>query len=333
MSTHDKAKTSSDYYFDSYSHHGIHEEMLKDEVRTRGYRNAILNNVHVFKGKTVLDIGCGTGILCLFAAKAGAAKVIGIECSGIYEQAQEIIKLNKYDHIITLIRGKVEEVELPVEKVDIIISEWMGYFLLYESMLNTVLYARDKWLVKEGGRLFPDKATMFIAGIEDAEYKQEKIGFWDNVYGFDFAPIKRLAMLEPLVDTVSPDQLCTEPAVMLEIDLMTATVSDLSFKTAFTVKAKRRDMCHALVAWFDTDFTQVHRTVKISTSPFGVPTHWKQTVFYLAEPLAVEPGEEFQCELQCLPNQGNHRDLDIHLKINFEGKSQQIRYEQDFRLR
>ena len=49
--------------------------------------------------------------------------------------------------VITLIKGKVEEVELPVPKVDIIISEWMGYFLLYESMLDTVLVARDKWLV------------------------------------------------------------------------------------------------------------------------------------------------------------------------------------------
>lgn len=42
----------------------------------------------------------------------------------------------------------MEEVELPVEKVDIIISEWMGYFLFYESMLDTVIYARDKWLVR-----------------------------------------------------------------------------------------------------------------------------------------------------------------------------------------
>ena len=50
--------------------------------------------------------------------------------------------------VITIFRGKVEEVELPVEKVDIIISEWMGYCLFYESMLNTVIFARDKWLVK-----------------------------------------------------------------------------------------------------------------------------------------------------------------------------------------
>lgn len=52
--------------------------------------------------------------------------------------------------VITVLKGKVEEIELPVSKVDIIISEWMGYFLLFENMLNTVLYARDKWLVSCG---------------------------------------------------------------------------------------------------------------------------------------------------------------------------------------
>lgn len=48
---------------------GIHEEMLKDSVRTNAYKNAILNNSHMFKGKIVLDIGCGTGILSLFCSK------------------------------------------------------------------------------------------------------------------------------------------------------------------------------------------------------------------------------------------------------------------------
>uniref|UniRef100_A0A914X1K6 Uncharacterized protein n=1 Tax=Plectus sambesii TaxID=2011161 RepID=A0A914X1K6_9BILA len=69
--------TSKDYYFDSYAHFGIHEEMLKDEVRTLTYRNAIYHNKHLFKGKVVLDVGSGTGILSMFAAKAGAKKVIG----------------------------------------------------------------------------------------------------------------------------------------------------------------------------------------------------------------------------------------------------------------
>lgn len=166
--------TSKDYYFDSYSHFGIHEEMLKDTVRTETYMNAILQNKHFFEGKTVLDVGCGTGILSMFAAKAGAKHVYGIDCSGIIEQATQIVKANGFEDKITLIRGKVEEVELPVDKVDIIISEWMGYFLLYESMLDTVLYARDKWLVKDGA-LFPDKATLYISAIEDGQYKDEKI--------------------------------------------------------------------------------------------------------------------------------------------------------------
>ncbi len=65
---------------------------------------------------------------------------------------------------------QVEEITLPVEKVDCIISEWMGYFLFYESMLDTVLYARDKWLVP-GGLVLPDKATLSMVGIEDGEYR------------------------------------------------------------------------------------------------------------------------------------------------------------------
>ena len=142
----------SDYYFDSYAHFGIHEEMIKDEVRTGTYKQAILRNAYLFEGKTVLDIGCGTGILSFFAAKAGAAHVYGIDCADIINYAQEIVRRNEMEDKITLIKGKVEEVELPVRQVDIIISEWMGYFLIYESMFDSVIYARDKWLAKDGKR-------------------------------------------------------------------------------------------------------------------------------------------------------------------------------------
>jgi protein arginine N-methyltransferase 1 len=75
---------------------------------------------------------------------------------------------------ITLVKGKLEEVTLPLQEYDIIISEWMGYFLLYESMLDTVLLARDKYLKKDG-MLFPDQANIYIAAIEDEDYKAEKI--------------------------------------------------------------------------------------------------------------------------------------------------------------
>ena len=152
-------RTSRDYYFDSYAHHGIHEEMLKDDVRTNTYQMAILNNRELFEGKVVLDVGAGTAILSMFAVKAGAKHVYAVDCSSIIDQARQIVEDNGMADRITLIRGKIEAIDLPVPKVDIIVSEWMGYFLLYESMLNTVLYARDKWLDADTGTILPGKSV------------------------------------------------------------------------------------------------------------------------------------------------------------------------------
>lgn len=143
-------KGNKDYYFNSYSSFYIHEDMIKDTVRTESYRKAIEGNPEAFKDKVVLDIGCGTGILSIFAARAGAKHVYGLEFADIADYAKVIVNKNNLSDKITIIKSKVEEAVLPVDKVDIIISEWMGYFLLYESMLDTVLYARDKWLVKDG---------------------------------------------------------------------------------------------------------------------------------------------------------------------------------------
>nr|AQT40939.1 protein arginine N-methyltransferase 1 transcript variant 32 [Homo sapiens] len=149
-----------------------------------------------------------------------------IECSSISDYAVKIVKANKLDHVVTIIKGKVEEVELPVEKVDIIISEWMGYCLFYESMLNTVLYARDKWLAPDG-LIFPDRATLYVTAIEDRQYKDYKIHWWENVYGFDMSCIKDVAIKEPLVDVVDPKQLVTN-ACLIKRDL--DFTIDLDFK-------------------------------------------------------------------------------------------------------
>uniref|UniRef100_A0A8D1HIF9 type I protein arginine methyltransferase n=1 Tax=Sus scrofa TaxID=9823 RepID=A0A8D1HIF9_PIG len=260
--------TSKDYYFDSYAHFGIHEEMLKDEVRTLTYRNSMFHNRHLFKDKVVLDVGSGTGILCMFAAKAGARKVIGIECSSISDYAVKIVKANKLDHVVTIIKGKVEEVELPVDKVDIVISEWMGYCLFYESMLNTVLYARDKWLAPDG-LIFPDRATLYVTAIEDRQYKDYKIHWWENVYGFDMSCIKDVAIKEPLVDVVDPKQLVTNACLIKEVDIYTVKVEDLTFTSPFCLQVKRNDYVHALVAYFNIEFTRCHKRTGFSTSEAG----------------------------------------------------------------
>jgi type I protein arginine methyltransferase len=280
------------------------EEMLKDSVRTLSYRNAIYQNSHIFANKVVLDVGCGTGILSMFCVKAGAKHVIGVDMSNIIDQAKKIVALNGMADKITLLKGKMEEVVLPFPKVDIIVSEWMGYFLLYESMLDTVLWARDRYLVTPpppslalfvcvsnrqapGGLIFPDHASLYVAGIEDADYKEEKIGFWKSVYGFDFSPIATIAMREPLVDTVELKAVVTDPYRILNLNLTTCTVSDLTFLTDFKLRATRDDFIHAIVAWFDISFEACHKPVRFSTGPHAKYTHWKQTVFYLQEQMVI----------------------------------------------
>jgi 2-polyprenyl-3-methyl-5-hydroxy-6-metoxy-1,4-benzoquinol methylase len=141
---HPESATAKDYYFDSYAHFGIHEEMLKDEVRTKGYRcacsvelliilasavahfllicmqhsilcrqlfmlawcisreltwalfvsyflcrDAIMNNPHLFRGKYVLDVGCGTGILSMFAAKVRCIRTCKVPRSAQHEVSLE----------------------------------------------------------------------------------------------------------------------------------------------------------------------------------------------------------------------------------------------------
>ena len=108
-------KKKHDYYYGSYSSYHIHEEMLKDSVRTRAYQRAIEDNPQDFEGKVVLDIGCGTGILSIFAARAGAKHVYAIENAEIALFAAEIIKKNGFEDKITVIKGKMEEVTLPVK--------------------------------------------------------------------------------------------------------------------------------------------------------------------------------------------------------------------------
>jgi len=314
-----KELTSKDYYFDSYAHFGIHEEMLKDEVRTRTYMNSMLQNRHLFEGKVVLDVGCGTGVLSIFAAKAGAKIVYGVECSNIADQARTIVKENGYADRVNIIKGKIEEIELPVDKVDIIISEWMGYFLLYESMLDSVLFARDKWLVP-GGKLFPDKATMYICGLEDAEYKEEKINFWNNVYGLDMSCIKEMAIMEPLVETVEYDHVVTTVYKLVEFDIATMEKDSVDFNCPFEIEVSKNDYCHALVVFFDVDFSACHKPTGFTTGPHAAYTHWKQTVIYLRDDLTCCAGEKLSGNIKCTRNKKNIRDLDIVLDYKYEGE-------------
>ena len=307
-----------DYYFGSYSSFHIHEEMLKDTVRTRTYQRAIMDNPGDFRDKIVLDIGAGTGILSIFAAKAGAKHVYAIEFAEIAIFAREIIKKNNLEDKITVIKGKMEEITLPVPQVDIIISEWMGYFLLYESMLDSVLWARDHYLAP-GGVMLPDRAQLYIAAIEDGQYKHQKMTFWNDVYGVDMSCLTPTVMKEPLVDTVDANSLMSEPVKVLDLDLVRCNKDDVQFATQYQLTMKYNDRVHGVVAWFDTPFSNLQRPVMLSTSPFKKYTHWKQTVFYMERDLDVREGDVIYGSIACKKSTSNFRELDVKISYHYDG--------------
>ncbi|XP_052458593.1 protein arginine N-methyltransferase 3 isoform X3 [Carassius gibelio] len=302
-------------YFSSYGHYSIHEEMLKDKVRTESYRDFMYHNMDVFKDKVVLDVGCGTGILSMFAAKAGARKVIAVDQSEIIYQAMDIVRSNKLEDTITLIKGRIEEIDLPVEKVDIIISEWMGYFLLFESMLDSVLYARDKYLADDG-LVYPDRCNISLAAVGDTQKHSDRIAFWDDVYGFEMRCMKKAVIPEAVVEVLKPETVISEPAVIKTVDCGTVRVSELEFTVDFSLKITACTFCTAIVGYFDIFFDKsCGNKVMFSTAPDCTKTHWKQTVFLLENPIPVKTGEELPGQIAVHKNRKDPRALLITLSV------------------
>ncbi|KAL2089070.1 hypothetical protein ACEWY4_015969 [Coilia grayii] len=302
-------------YFSSYGHYSIHEEMLKDKVRTESYRDFMHLNQDVFKDKVVLDVGCGTGILSMFAARSGAKKVIGVDQSEIIYQAMDIVRSNNLQETITLIKGRIEEVTLPVEKVDIIISEWMGYFLLFESMLDSVLYARDMYLA-EGGSVYPDVCNISLAAVGDTQKHGERIAFWDDVYGFQMACMKKAVVPEAVVEVLSPDTVISDAAVIQTFDCNKVCLSELEFAADFTLKVTKTTQCTAVVGYFDIFFDRsCGNKVMFSTGPHCTKTHWKQTVFLIEEPFPVQSGEDLAGKITVRKNRKDPRALIVTLDI------------------
>lgn len=166
--------------------------MLADYVRTGTYQKAMLNNSNDFEGKVVLDVGTGTGILSFFALQAGAAKVYAVDASDSVIVARKLAAANGYADRLTVIQGKIEEIELP-EKVDIIISEPIGFLLVHERMLESFVIGRERFL-KPNGLMMPTTGSIILCPFtDDTLYKEQaaKAAFWEttNFYGLDFSSI------------------------------------------------------------------------------------------------------------------------------------------------
>jgi type I protein arginine methyltransferase len=151
--------------------------------------------------------------------------------------------------------------------------------------------------------------------------------------------IKEIALTEPLVDVVEARAVLSAPATILDLNLSNVTRADLAFSSPFALHFVRDDAVHALVAYFDCAFGAMPAVVSFSTGPAAPYTHWKQTVFYLREPVRVARGDAARGTIAVRPNAGNERDLDISIVVNFElsteggGEPQTLTVTQDYRLR
>jgi protein arginine N-methyltransferase 3 len=306
--------------------------MLKDTVRTDAYRDFIYENKHLFAGKVVLDVGCGTGILSLFCAKAGAAQVIAVDNSAIIDKARENVYNNGFANTIVCLRGKIEEVTLPVQQVDIIVSEWMGYFLLYEAMLDSVIWARDKYL-KPDGLMVPSHMNMWIAPISDPEYVLEHFSFWTDVYGFEMRAMQAGIYDDSQVLQMPAKAVCGSPYPFLQLDLHSTSTKDLTFKKEWkSTLTQDIDSMDGFLIWFDTFFMlsrndavptdakaeewaqQRKKGIAFTTGPCGKETHWRQGVLFVDNAkgsASLKAGEAIAGELVYDTASDNSRALDI----------------------
>ncbi|OWZ43844.1 protein arginine N-methyltransferase 3 [Cryptococcus neoformans c45] len=339
------------HYFHSYEENDIHEIMLKDTVRTVSYARFLLSNPQVFRGAVVMDVGCGTGILSMLAAKAGAKHVYAIEASGLAVKARENIQKNGFTDVITVIQGKVEDIQLPVKEVDVIVSEWMGYMLLYESMLDSVLVARDRFLAPNG-LMAPSQTRLVLSAITGDRVYRERVKFWNSVYGFDLSTMNAVGFDEGLTEVVDEEEVVTTESIVRDINSHNATVKSLDFHSPFILSSTSETptTVRAFLTHFDTFFSPLSGDashfpasypvdirqfgddeytcpvepltpssgktgveVSFTTGPRGKYTHWKQVVFLLRNPIELAPGEEIVGQFRCKKSDTNSRELDVEI--------------------
>lgn len=232
------------------------------------------------------------------------------------------------------IRGKIEEVPLPVDQVDIIISEWMGYALLFEAMLDSVIYARDRYLAPDG-LMVPSHATLRIAPFADPDFVDSHISFWHNVYGFKMTSMLLSIYDEALVRSVSPTSIPADSAVFLPLPLHTITVDELTFLKEFQVTLNQDiDALDGWAIWFDIFFMPSRNStlpenavpsemqkkgfVAFTTGPDGPETHWQQCIPLIDhgkhEPKPLKKGQVIKGKIGYQKKEKGSRLLDISIQ-------------------
>ncbi|VUZ47800.1 unnamed protein product [Hymenolepis diminuta] len=336
--------------------------MLRDKVRTLTYRLALVRAKRRLTGGVLLDVGCGTGILSMFGAKAGASRVYALDgAANLCKLAREIIAENGLSSRITVVNGRAEDVQLDVDCVDAIVSEWMGHALLFENMLPSVLHTRDRFLNPPPSanitdlsawrreRLFPCRTTLYIAGFsetpsegydpEESRYSIDEEGLWDeiselyevNLTGAFASAARNDSETQIYVDLMDPKCIITRDSEIATLDLATVSPNELTehgVKGSFALESMGTADLRGFVIWFTVEFPDGDI---LSTSPYKKPTHWQQSLLYLSETLSLVQDDVLSGEIHFTHPTEAPRDLAINIDFVMNN-SEETRVKRTYRL-
>jgi hypothetical protein len=273
--------------------------MLLDHIRGEAYQAAIASRVK--PGDVALDFGAGTGILSLLAARAGAKRVYALEKTETARLARQIVRLNGLADRIIVVHAALETAVLP-ERVDVIISEWLGTIGVDENLLAPLLLARDRWL-RPAGRMLPERVTSWMAPVGDARTVAGRQFHSGRPYGFDFSPVfatwpNEVAWSQ---QPLGRDCLMADPQPLWTIDPYTFRTeqASLPFRASPRFTATRDGEVDGLCLWFHA---KLGSGVELTNAPGCPATHWMQYVLPLKDGGAVNTGTEIAVEFACIPS-------------------------------
>eukprot|EP00607_Mallomonas_marina_P002134 CAMPEP_0182434426 /NCGR_PEP_ID=MMETSP1167-20130531/69738_1 /TAXON_ID=2988 /ORGANISM="Mallomonas Sp, Strain CCMP3275" /LENGTH=358 /DNA_ID=CAMNT_0024624291 /DNA_START=54 /DNA_END=1130 /DNA_ORIENTATION=+ len=327
-------------YFCSYAYLYHQKQMLMDHVRMQAYYSAIMQNKQLFQGKVILDVGTGSGVLAIWAAQAGAAKVYAVEYTDMAAHAKALVEANGLGDIVEVMQSSVEELELPC-KVDIIVSEWMGYILLRESMLDSLIRARNKFLSPDGS-MFPSHATLYFSlitneddrlnrsneyysamndwnkfVIEMKEYYNVNMSVFEQPYEKEQSDYY---IFSSLWTELRVENLVGQPVVIKHLDINTCTIEDAECVpvTPFSISVPYPIRVSGFASWFTVDFAgSAHNPttnrVTLSTGPEVGYTHWGQQVFYTKDCMDCQPDSKISGTVALVRQEKNKRLYDLQL--------------------
>ena len=319
MDTAEKDIDQDQQYFAYYGQLANQQNMLQDLIRTTAYHQAI-HSLDA-KGKVVMDLGAGSGILSMFAAHAGARQVYAIEASSAIHYLRLLVKHNGFTDIIKDIHTKVENLanDAVTSTIDALISEPIGVFLFHERMFESFLDARDRF---KPAVVMPVRAELMLAPFSDAALYQEVRSrvteFWEGPKFFDLdmsvllPEALREAFSAPLVGSIDPNSLLSHTPTTKMFDFMSLEKEELhKIEMELDMESEFTGIVHGFGSWFITWLTE---DCIIDTSPGKPRTHWHQLKLLLPTPFAVNQGDRIQGIFTATVNNQRSYDLVLVLK-------------------